>query len=92
MSTVQRWFADVQLQSINDSRVINFPAGVINRHTAVVASVAEIGGGDVPFQGDAMISVWNVVPRDDGKVSIVVRIVPDFFGLRVRVQLLICND
>ena len=93
MSSVQRWRWDVQLSSINDTRVAQFPpeAGV-NSHTGVFVSVAEIGGGDVPFQGSAMISVWNVVASDDGKVSLVIRVQPDFFNLRVRVQFLISND
>src|SRR5690242_8809885 len=85
-SSVERWFADVQLSSINDSRLINLGPGVLNKDTAVFATVAEIGGGEVPFLGSAMISVWNVVPRDDGKVLIVVRVVPELLNLRVRVQ------
>jgi len=92
MSTVERWTADIQLQSINDTRIVNFGPDVVNRHTGVFTTVAEIGGGDVPFQGSAMISVWNVVPQDGGKVSLVIRVVPVFFDLRVRVQFLICND
>ena len=93
MSTVSRWWWDVQLSSINDARVAQFPprAGV-NSRTGVFCSVAEIGGGTTPFQGAAMLSVWNVVPSDDGKVSLVIRVQPTFFGLRVRVQFLLCND
>jgi hypothetical protein len=39
-----------------------------------------------------MISVWNIVPHDEGFVEVVIRVVPVFFDLNIRLQLLVCND
>jgi hypothetical protein len=103
MSTVTSWWVDLRTRSINDSRRINFarrqddPVGGVDRHSAVFATVTEIAappGGplDFPFQGDAMLAVNNIVPQDDGSVLILVRVVPDFFDLNIRIQFLVCND
>jgi hypothetical protein len=104
MSTVTRWFVNFTSQSINDVRRINLatrqvdPVGGVDRFSGVFATITEVGGPpgggpiDFPFVGEAMISVWNVVPHDEGFVEIVMRIQPDFFGLNVRLQLLVCND
>jgi hypothetical protein len=32
------------------------------------------------------------IPKADGSVYIVVRVAPDFFGVNIRIQFLICND
>jgi hypothetical protein len=103
MSTVARWFVNFTSHSINDVRRINLgtrqadPVGGVDRFSGVFATITEVGGPpggpiDFPFVGGAMISVWNVAPRDDGFVEIVMRIQPDFFGLNLRLQLLVCND
>ncbi|MFL6695989.1 MAG: hypothetical protein ACJ8GJ_02400 [Vitreoscilla sp.] len=103
MSNVTRWFVELQTQSINDSRRINFakreddPIGGVDRHSAVFATVTEVAappGGplDFPFQGAAMLAVNNIVPQDDGSVQIVVRVVPEFYGLNIRIQFLVSND
>ena len=49
--SMEHWHWDVQLSSINDAKVAQFPSGIINRHTGVFVSVAEIGGGMCPFKG-----------------------------------------
>lgn len=104
MSSVTRWFVNFKTQSINDSWRISLadrrtdPVGGVDRFSAVFATITEVtappGGGpvDLPFLGSAMISVWNVAPHDEGFVEVVVRIQPIFFGLNVRLQLLVCND
>jgi hypothetical protein len=104
MSTVTRWFVNFKTVSINDSRRINLanrrddPVGGVDRFSAVFATITEVGGppgggpADFPFQGGAMISVWNIVPHDEGFVEVVIRVVPVFFDLNIRLQLLVCND
>jgi hypothetical protein len=39
------------------------------------------------FIGEAMLSVWNVAPQDNGHVFLVLRVVPDFFDLNVRISI-----
>jgi hypothetical protein len=48
-------------------------AGVVNSSSKVFVSIAELGifgGVTKPFQGDANMSIWNVVPHDDGIVIV----------------------
>lgn len=104
MSTVTRWFATLATQSINETRRINLvdrrahPIEGVDRFSGVFATITEVGsppgGGpiDFPFTGEAMISIWNVVPHDEGFVEVTIRVAPEFFGLNVRIQLLVCND
>ncbi len=103
MSSVKRYFVTFVTNSINDVRITSFPtraqdpAGGVDRHSGVFATVTEVSappGGplDFPFQGEAMLSIWNIVPQDNGTVEFVIRVQPDFFSLNVRVQFLVCND
>jgi hypothetical protein len=89
--------------SINDVRRINFvprtvdPVGGVDRNSAVFATITEVFAPpgeplEFPFIGQAMLSVWNVAPHDDGSVELALRVVPDFFDLNVRLQFLVCND
>jgi hypothetical protein len=52
-----------------------FPGGVINGHSHVVANICEVFAPqgeplDFPFQGDATMEIHNVVPKDDGTLSV----------------------
>ncbi len=68
------WFADFRGHGTVDV-LVNFPPGVINRHTIALVSICEIAQPqgeplDFPFQGAATMTVHNVVPRDDGKLGV----------------------
>lgn len=68
------WFIDIRGNGLFD-RVFTWPAGVINRHSTVFANICEISQPqgeplDFPFQGSATMQIYNIVPRDDGSVSI----------------------
>jgi hypothetical protein len=104
MSTVTRWFVDLKNTSINDVHSVFFanrrddPVAGVDRHSAVFATITEVGAPpngapiDFPFIGDAMLAINNVSPQDDGTVKFVVRVVPDFWDLNIRVQFLVSND
>lgn len=54
-----------------------FPAGVINRHAHVLASLCELSQPqgepmDFPFKGLAVLTLHNVVPFDDGHVELTI--------------------
>jgi|tagenome__1003787_1003787.scaffolds.fasta_scaffold19884167_2 hypothetical protein len=54
--------------------LVNFPAGVINRNSIVLANICEIARipgepNDLPWMGAASMEVRNIVPRDDGHVD-----------------------
>ena len=56
---------------------VNFPAGVINRHSHVLVSICELGTIqgeplDFPFKGAAVFTLHNVVPFDSGNVEITI--------------------
>jgi len=98
MSTVTRWLAHFQTQSVNDERIVNFPRrsedpGGIDQHSGVFATVTQVDRPDgTPFIGQASISVRNIAPQDDGTVHIWLAVSPVFFNLNVRIQFLVCND
>ena len=53
---------------------IAFPAGAVNRHSNVLASICEVSSPAgqplySPFLGAATMKVHNIVPRDDSKVD-----------------------
>lgn len=53
---------------------VNFPAGVINRNSIVLANICEIAHipgepQDLPWMGDASMEVRNIVPEDTGAVN-----------------------
>ncbi len=54
-----------------NARTIGFPAPVIvNSFSQVAVSVCELGADNVPFLGNAEMSILNVVPHDDGTVDL----------------------
>jgi hypothetical protein len=55
----------------------NFGTSVVNRHSVVLASVFELSQPqgeplDYPFQGEAIMTIHNIVPLDDGSVKVAV--------------------
>ena len=68
----------------------NFPPGVINRHSFVLANICEISKPegqplDFPFIGNATMTIHNVVPHDDG--TLLIRLEIDWpYPLDVRIQ------
>lgn len=47
--------------------------GIVNSHSKVFVSITELGvfGDELkPFQGGANMSIYNVVPQDDGKLVV----------------------
>jgi hypothetical protein len=57
-----------------------FPPGVINRHSHVLANICEVSKpegepeADFPFMGNATMSIHNIVPHDDGTLSVRVEV------------------
>jgi hypothetical protein len=47
-----------------------FPAAIVNRNSQVSVSITEVTAANQPFLGDAGMSVLNVVPQDDGTVTV----------------------
>ncbi len=104
MSTSTRWFAEFTTKSGNDIVSFQFPtrdidpAGGIDRHSGVFATVTELsapqrGPVDFPFIGAASMAVRNVAPADDGTVQLWLAVVPaEEINLSVRIQFLVCND
>ena len=71
------WQADfIGVDGIFDGN-INFPGGVIDRHSHVLASLCELSAPqgeplDFPFKGDAVFTLHNVVPFDAGNLEITI--------------------
>ncbi len=68
------WHVNIVGNGVFDGN-FTFPAGVINRHSHVLANICEVSAPqgeplDFPFQGDATMEIHNIVPKDDGTVSI----------------------
>ena len=68
------WHVNVVGNGVFDG-TFTFPQGVINRHSHVLANICEVSAPqgeplDFPFQGNATMEIHNIVPRDDGVVSI----------------------
>ena len=58
---------------------VNFPKGVINRDSIVLANICEIARipgepRDLPWMGAASMEIRNIVPRDTGTVALRVEI------------------
>jgi hypothetical protein len=74
---MSNWQIDlVGVSGIFDTSV-NFPAGVIDRHAHVLASICELSRPqgeplDFPFKGLAVLTLHNVVPFDDGHVELTI--------------------
>jgi hypothetical protein len=71
---MSNWTATIRRHGTSDVDII-FPRGTIDRHSTVVASICELAQPqgqplDFPFQGNATMAVCNIVPRDDGIVSV----------------------
>jgi hypothetical protein len=47
-----------------------FPNAIVNARSQVAVSITEVTAANVPFLGDAGMSVLNVVPQDDGTVTV----------------------
>jgi hypothetical protein len=104
VSTATRWFAEFKTQSANDVLTFQFPtrdidpAGGVDRHSGVFASVTELHAPprapvDFPYIGAASLAVRNVAPADDGTVQLWLAVAPpDLLDLSVRIQFLVCND
>jgi hypothetical protein len=93
MSTVTRLTADFRGRG-NWIQPINC-GSIVNRDSAVFVSICEVAfTGEpelIPWFGDAIITIENVVPRDDG--TVVIRLQSNWeTDLSMRVQLLVCND
>jgi hypothetical protein len=71
---MSNWTADLRgVDGIFDIN-INFPPGVIDRHSLVLASLTELSQPqgeplDFPFKGAAVLTLHNLVPFDDGHVE-----------------------
>jgi len=93
MSTVTRLTVDI---SGYGNWITDINCGsIVNRHSAVFASICEVhftGEPElIPWFGDAIITIENVVPRNDGHV--VIRLQSNWgTALPMRIQLLVCND
>jgi hypothetical protein len=71
------WNADLFGVSGIFDQNINFPAGIIDRHAKVMASLCELSQPqgqpfDFPFKGAAVLTLHNVVPFDDGHVELTI--------------------
>src|SRR5262245_64520710 len=58
---------------------VQFPAGVINRNSTVLANICEIAHisgepGDLPWVGAANMIIWNIIPQDTGHVILRVEV------------------
>jgi len=58
------------------TQTVTFPPGIVNKHSHVLASITElkIQDKDTPHPGGAVMTVHNIVPHDDGTVSVYVNI------------------
>ncbi|MDE2219306.1 MAG: hypothetical protein KGJ52_02905 [Gammaproteobacteria bacterium] len=104
MSTGTRWFAEFTTRTANDIVSFQFPtrdidpAGGVDRHSGVFATVTELGApqrgpADFPFIGAAALAVRNIAPADDGTVQLWLAAGPPAYsGLNVRIQFLVVND
>jgi hypothetical protein len=84
---------------------VTFPPGVINRNSIVLASICEVGEGDAedyspssdaafvpfdyPFKGQAVFTLHNVVPFDDGHVELTIDTGWTAFLLNVRMNFVV---
>jgi hypothetical protein len=74
---MSNWILDIHgMDGIFDLKA-TFPAGVIDRHSIVLASLCELAKPpgqslDFPFKGLAVLTLHNVVPFDDGKVELTI--------------------
>jgi hypothetical protein len=74
---MSNWQTDILGVSGIFDHNVNFPAGVINRHAHVMASLCELSQPqgepmDFPFKGLAVLTLHNVVPFDDGHVELTI--------------------
>ncbi len=58
------------------TQTVTFPPGIVNKHSHVLASITELKSQDkdTPHAGGAYMTVSNIVPHDDGTVSVYVNI------------------
>ena len=68
------WKAEVRGHGVMD-RVFTFPPGFIDRHKTVLANICEVSQPqgeplDFPFQGSSTMQIYDVVPLDNGSLSL----------------------
>ncbi|MER5635655.1 hypothetical protein ABT095_01720 [Kitasatospora sp. NPDC002227] len=73
------WTVDARGNGTFTFDVGPFPAGVINRHSNVFASICELSQPsgeplDFPFLGAATMTVDNIAPQDSGHVLLYVSV------------------
>jgi hypothetical protein len=74
---MSNWQTDIfGVDGIFDHNV-NFPQGVVDRHSVVLASLCELSQPqgepfDFPFKGAAVLTLHNVVPFDDSHVELTI--------------------
>jgi hypothetical protein len=74
---MSNWFIDLTGVDGQFAAWVNFGTAIVNRHTTVLANVVEISQPagealDYPFLGDAVMTIHNICPFDDGTVKVVV--------------------
>jgi len=69
------WQTNIRGSGVFDVN-FSFPSpGIVDRHSFVLANIVEVSQPqgeplDFPFQGDATMEIHNIVPKDDGTLSI----------------------
>jgi hypothetical protein len=104
VSTTTRWFSEFSVGAAEEILSFQFPtrdidpAGGVDRHSGVFASVTTLEGSqsnlaDYPAIGDASVTVRNIAAADDGTVRLWLAISPTPPApLPVRLQFLVSND
>jgi hypothetical protein len=104
LSTTTRWFSEFSASAAEEILTFQFPtrdidpAGGVDRHSGVFASVTELGApqrgpADYPFIGNASVTVRNIAAADDGTVRLWLSIAhADGASLSLRVQFMVCNN
>lgn len=104
MSTTTRWFSEFSIGAADEILTFQFPtrdidpAGGVDRHSGVFASVTTLEGpqrnlADYPQIGDVSVTVRNIAAGDDGTVRLWLTIAPaPPAPLPVRLQFLVSND
>jgi hypothetical protein len=63
---------------------------IVNAKSQVSVSITEVNQDDVPFLAEADMVIWNVVPKDDGTISVRGKV--DWHSsLRCRLNFIIVN-
>jgi hypothetical protein len=67
-----------------------FPNAIVTSRSRVAVSITEVNAANVPFLGAAGMSVLNVIPQDDGTITVRANVAWDS-PLNVKLSFIIVN-